>query len=236
MKQISVIITGATGMVGEGVLMECLSSPQVAEVLSVSRRPAGKSHPKLKEYVVADFLGLREGDPMLRGYDACFFCAGVSSIGMSEKDYSRVTYDTTLHFAGIVAAANPQMTFIYVSGKGTDSSEKGRSMWARVKGRTENALLKLPFKKVHNFRPGFMKAIPGQEYTLKLYRYFAWMFPLLKVLSPDSASTLSQVAQAMILCAATEAGKPVMEVSDINRLAPAGPERPLISNAPATHN
>ncbi|MEX1241696.1 MAG: NAD-dependent epimerase/dehydratase family protein [Cyclobacteriaceae bacterium] len=221
MEQIKVIITGTTGMVGEGVLLECLSSSQVSGVLSVSRKPQGMSHPKLKEYVVRDFLDLDKGDNMLNGYDACFFCAGVSSIGMSEADYTRITYGTTIHFAKILAAQNPGMTFVYVSGAGTDSTEKGRSMWARVKGRTENALLKMRFKRAHNFRPGFMKAVPGQRYTLTMYKYMAWMFPVLKLMSPNSASTLSQVAQAMIKCATTDVDKPIMEVSDINRLAPA---------------
>jgi uncharacterized protein YbjT (DUF2867 family) len=217
MKQIKVIITGTTGMVGEGVLLECLSNPKVAAVLSVSRRPTGLAHPKLKEYIVKDFLDLKEADAMLSGYDACFFCAGISSIGMKEPEYARITYDTTIHFAKILASQNPQMTFIYVSGAGTDSTEKGRLMWARVKGKTENDLQKLPFKKVHNFRPGFMKAVPGQKRTLKLYRAFAWMYPVLKLLFPKSASTLKQVANAMIGCATTDVIKPVMEVSDINR-------------------
>jgi uncharacterized protein YbjT (DUF2867 family) len=220
MEQIKVIITGTTGMVGEGVLMECLSSPQISEVLSVSRKPTEMSHPKLKEYVVRDFLDLKEGDNMLTGYDACFFCAGVSSIGMSEADYARTTYDTTIHFARILADQNPQMTFVYVSGAGTDSTEKGRSMWARVKGRTENSLMNLPFKKVYNFRPGFMKAVPGQKRTLAAYKYVAWLFPILKRIFPNTASTLSQVAHAMIRCATTNIEKPIMEVSDINRLAP----------------
>jgi hypothetical protein len=175
------------------------------------------SHPKLKEYVVRDFLDLDKGDNMLKGYDACFFCAGVSSIGMSEADYTHITYVTTIHF-GKILAQNPGMTFVYVSGAGTDSTEKGRSMWARVKGRTENALLKMSFKRVHNFRPGFMKAVPGQRYTLTMYKYMAWMFPVLKLMFPNSASTLSQVAQAMIKCATADVDKPIMEVSDINRL------------------
>ena len=208
-------------MVGEGVLLECLSSSHVSGVLSVSRKSTGVSHSKLKEYVVRDFLDLREGDNMLKGYDACFFCAGVSSIGMSEVDYTHITFDTTIHFAKILAAQNPGMTFAYVSGAGTDSTEKGRSMWARVKGRTENELLKMPFKRVHNFRPGFMKAVRGQRYTLTMYKYLAWMFPVLRLMFPNSASTLSQVAQAMIKCVTTEVDKPIMEVSDINRLAPA---------------
>jgi uncharacterized protein YbjT (DUF2867 family) len=216
MNPIKVIITGTTGMVGEGVMLECLSSPEIEEVLSVSRKPSGVKHPKLKEYIISDFLALRFDEAALSGYDACFFCAGISSIGMSEADYTRITYDTTLHFARAVSAQNPDMTFIYVSGASTDSTEKGKTMWARVKGRTENDLQKLPFRKVHNFRPGFMKAVPGQQHTLKLYRYFAWMYPVLKTLFPNSASTLKQVSRAMIICATTDVKKPVLEVSDIN--------------------
>jgi hypothetical protein len=213
-----VIITGATGMVGEGVLIECLAHPQISQVLSVSRRPCGMSHPKLKEYLVPDFLKLKEDDENLDGYDACFFCAGISSIGMKEAEYTRITYDTTIHFAKVVQNQNPQMTFIYVSGKSTDSSEKGRAMWARVKGRTENTLARMPFKKVYNFRPGFMKAVPGQRYTLKAYKYVAWMYPFLKLAFPGSTSTLQQVARAMINSVITGSDKKVLEVKDINEL------------------
>lgn len=216
MEPIKIIITGTTGMVGEGVMLECLSSPLIAEVLSVSRKPCGVKHPKLKEYIVADFLALQTNDMELSGYNACFFCAGISSVGMSEADYTRITYDTTLHFAKVLSAINKDMTFIYVSGAGTDSTEKGRVMWARVKGKTENDLQKLPFRKVHNFRPAFMKAVPGQQHLLKLYRYFAWMYPVIKTLFPNSASTLQQVANAMIACATTDFNNPILEVRDIN--------------------
>ncbi len=137
MMNYKVIITGATGMVGEGVLIECLAHPQISEVLSVSRRSTAMSHPKLKAYLVPDFLSLKEDDGNLNSYDACFFCAGISSVGMKEAEYSHITYDTTIHFAKVLLQQNPQMTFIYVSGKGTDSSEKSRFMWARVKGKTE---------------------------------------------------------------------------------------------------
>ncbi|MGA7351144.1 MAG: NAD-dependent epimerase/dehydratase family protein, partial [Acidobacteriaceae bacterium] len=155
-----VIITGATGMVGEGVMLECLENPAVDEVLLVSRRPYGASFPKLKECIVPDFMQLDAAVDQLKGYDACFFCAGVSSIGKSEADYTRITYDTTLHFAETVARVNPKMVFVYVSGMGTDSTEKGRMMWARVKGRTENALSRVGFRAVYSFRPGFMRATP----------------------------------------------------------------------------
>jgi len=205
-------------MVGEGILMECLTSSEIAEILSVSRKPTGLSHPKLKEYIVPDFLDLKEDDSLLHGYDACFFCAGVSSIGMSEKDYTLITYDTTIHFASVLAEQNPLMTFIYVSGAGTDGTGKGRSMWARVKGKTENALTKLPFKKVYNFRPGFMKPVEGQQRVPALYKYIGWMFPILKLIFPNTASTLNQVAKAMIKCVTTDIEQPIMEVSDINRV------------------
>ncbi|WP_285008689.1 epimerase [Pedobacter faecalis] len=221
MQPISVIITGTTGMVGEGVLLECLDNPKVGRVLGVSRKPCGVSHPKFTEYLVPDFLDLQAGDPQLKGYDACFFCAGISSLGMSEADFKKTTYDTTMHFAEVVSSVNPGMTFTYVSGAGTDSTEKGFLMWARVKGKTENDLQKLPFKKVHNFRPMFMKAMPGQRHTLSLYKYFAWLYPVLIKLSPNSVSTLQQVARCMILCATSDIQKPVLEVSDINALVKA---------------
>ena len=213
-----VIITGATGMVGEGVLIECLAHSQVSEVLSVSRKSSGIAHIKLKEYLVPDFLSLKDDDENLKGYDACFFCAGVSSAGMKESAYSRITYDTTIHFAKVLLQQNPQITFIYVSGTGTDSSGKSLLMWARVKGKTENALAKMPFKKVYNFRPGFMKATPGQKNTLKMYKYIEWLYPFLKVVLPDSASTLKQVALAMINSLITGSDKQIMEVKDINKL------------------
>jgi len=219
MQPINVIITGTTGMVGEGVMLECLNHPKIASVLSVSRKPSGHQHPKLTEYLVPDFMDIQPNDENLKGYDACFFCAGISSIGKNEADYTRVTYDTTLHFAGVVAGLNPGSSFVYVSGAGTDSTEHGRQMWARVKGRTENALTRLPFKKVCNFRPGVMKPVDGQLHVLKWYKYAGWMFPAVKRFFPNSASTIQQVARAMIVCATTVAGRKTLEVKDINRLS-----------------
>lgn len=213
-----VILTGATGMVGEGVLLECLAHPQVTDVLSVSRKPAGITHPKLKEYIVADFLSLKESDETLRGYDACFFCAGVSSVGMKEPEYRRITYDTTLTFA---KAINPksQMTFAYVSGAGTDSSEKGRLMWARVKGKTENDLMRLPFKQVFAFRPGAMKFTEGQKNVSSMNKFLSQLYPVFKTLFPNTANTLRQLGQAMIYTAQSGYEKNVVEVSDIKILA-----------------
>ena len=205
-------------MVGEGVLLECLSNPQVTEVLSVSRKPVGISHPKLKEYIVPDFLSLKEPDVKLEGYDACFFCAGVSSVGMKEPEYTRMTYDTTMKFAKAVHP-NPAMSFVYVSGASTDSSEKGRMMWARVKGKTENDLMKLPFKQVFAFRPGIMVATKGQKRVLKYYKYAAWLFPLVKVLFPNSITSIAQVGQAMINAAQNGYEKNIVEIIDIKILA-----------------
>jgi hypothetical protein len=205
-------------MVGEGVLLECLSNSVVTEVLSVSRKPAGITHAKLKEYIVPDFLSLKDSDPQLMGYDSCFFCAGISSIGMKEADYSRITYDTTLVFA---RATNPNswMSFIYVSGGGTYSSEKGKLMWARVKGKTENDLMKLPFKQVFAFRPGIMIATKGQKRILKVYKYMSWLFPLVKLIVPNIITTIKQVGQAMIQAAQSGYEKNVVEVKDIKVLA-----------------
>ena len=213
-----VIITGTTGMVGEGILLECLDHPQVSEVLSVSRKPTGLSHPKLKEYIVADFMALQENDEKMKGYDACFFCAGVSSIGMKEEEYRKITYDVTLTFAKAINP-NSQMSFTYVSGAGTDSTEKGRVMWARVKGKTENDLMKLPFKQSFAFRPAFMEVTKGQKNVLKIYRYFSWLIPIMRIILPNMICTLSQVGQAMIYAAQNGYEKNVIDVRDIKILA-----------------
>lgn len=208
-------------MVGEGVLLECLHHPLVTEILSVSRRPCGRTHPKLKEYIVPQFMDLALHDEHLRGYEACFFCAGISSIGLKEAEYSRITFDTTVHFAEVVLHQNPDAVFIYVSGAGTDSTEKGRSMWARIKGKTENKLAAMPFKKVYNFRPAFMKATEGQIHLIPLYKYIGWMYPLLKAIAPNGVSTLRQVALAMIRLVRTDFPKTVVSVKDIKILSKA---------------
>src|SRR5688572_19088486 len=195
-----VIITGTTGMVGEGVLLECLAHPQITEVLSVSRKPTGMTHPKLKEYIVPDFLSLKETDEKLTGYDACFFCAGVSSLGMKEPEYTRFTYDTTLAFAKALDP-KPQISFFYVSGAGKDSSEKGRVMWTRVKGKTENDLMKLPFRRVLAFRPGLMQFTAGQKNVSTLQNFMSRLYPVVNFVFPNVANTISQVGQAMIYAA-----------------------------------
>lgn len=216
MNSIKIIITGATGMVGEGVLMECLENPNVSEILSVSRKPSGKKHAKLKEYIVSDFLNIDPNDENLKGYDAVFFCAGISSIGMNEEDYTKITYDTTLHFAKAVLSQNPGMVFNYVSGAHTDKTESGKLMWARVKGRTENALKKLGFRGEYNFRPGFMKPVDGQENVKWFFKPIIWIFP---IILPSKSLTLHEVGKAMIN--AVQKGYPtsVLEIKDIKNLA-----------------
>lgn len=213
-----IILTGTTGMVGEGVLLECLHHPEVDEVLSVSRRPCGRSHPKLTEKIVPDFMDL-QNDEILRGYDACFYCAGVSSVGMDEEKYRRITYDTTMHVAEVLVNQNGSMTFVYVTGAGTDSSEQGRIMWARIKGKTENDLAKLPFKAVYNFRPAFMKSTPGQQNLPSFYKYIEWLYHVVKVVYPKGVCTIEQMGLAMIKAVLVGYPKTVMEVEDIKKLA-----------------
>lgn len=212
-----VIVTGSTGMVGEGVLLECLESPAVEAVLSVSRRPCGHSHPKLRELLVPDFRELGAVEAELAGYDACFYCAGVSSVGMSEAEYSQITYETPLRFAEQLARLNPKLVLVHVSGSHTDGTERGKVMWARVKGKAENALMRLPLGAVYNFRPGLMKPKPGQKNVKALYRAGLLLYPLLRLFFP--ALELRQVGQAMIHAAAHGAPKQVLEVGDIAELA-----------------
>jgi NAD dependent epimerase/dehydratase family len=218
---IKVILTGATGMVGEGVLFECLEHPDVERVLMVNRRSYALAHPKLQELLVPDFMDLGRYTDRLMGYDACFFCAGISSVGVKESQYQYITFDTTLHFASKLVFCNPQMVFDYVSGAHTDSSEKGKVMWARVKGRTENALSRLSFKKVYHFRPGFMKATPGQKNLNRLYHLIGWTYPLFRLLMPNQTSTLRVVGLAMINSVLKGYPKQILEVPDIKELAKA---------------
>lgn len=217
--KLRVIVTGTTGMVGEGVLLECLNSPEVEQVLAVSRKPSGITHPKLREILHADFHDLTPIQEELAGYNACFFCLGVSSMGMKEPEYRRLTYDLTLHFAQTLLPRNPGLTFCYVSGAGTDGTLKSRQMWARVKGETENALLQLGFRDAYMFRPGFMKATPGQQHVLSYYTCFDWLYPVLRVVMPKYVSTLAELGQAMIRVAQRGYLRKVLEVPDIVALA-----------------
>jgi uncharacterized protein YbjT (DUF2867 family) len=213
-----VIITGATGMVGEGVLLECLNHADVQQVLVVNRKPGGVSHPKLREIIHGDFFNLSPIEPQLTGFDACFFCLGVSSVGMSKEEYRRITYDLTLNVAQLLAKLNPAMTFCYVTGAGTDSSERGRTAWARVKGATENALIRL-FKQAYMFRPGFTKPTPGQKNVKSYYRFILWLYPIGRALYPAGFCTLREVGVAMIKAAGKGYPKHILDVKDIVALA-----------------
>jgi hypothetical protein len=217
--KIKAIITGASGMVGEGVLHECLLHPQVESVLVIGRRHCGVSHTKLKEIILEDVSDLTSIENQLTGYNACFFCLGVSSIGMKESEYSQITYTLTLNFAKALSKINSEMILCYVSGSGTDSTEKGKLTWARVKGKTENDLMKLPLKRVYNFRPAFMKPTKGLKNTLKYYKYFSWLFPVIKTILPGYVSKLSQLGLAMINAIIYGYDKQVLEVRDINSLS-----------------
>ncbi len=205
-------------MVGEGVLLECLNHPDVEQVLVVNRRPGGVSHRKLREVIHGDFFDLAPIEQQLAGFNACFFCLGVSSVGMGKEEYAHVTRDLTLNMARLLARLNPEMTFCYVTGAGTDSSEQGRLAWARVKGATENALLRL-FKRAYMFRPAFMKASPGQTNLKISYKLFAWLYPIGRALYPAGFCTLQEVGLAMINAAGKGYPKQILEVKDIVELA-----------------
>ncbi|MDB5137531.1 MAG: dependent epimerase/dehydratase family protein [Mucilaginibacter sp.] len=219
---IRAIVTGVTGMVGEGVLDECLQHPQVEAVLVINRKPCGVVHPKLKEIIHPDFFDLSAIEDQLSGYNACYFCLGVSSIGMKEPEYYKLTYTLTLNVAQTLSKRNSDMTFCYVSGASTDSTEKGKQMWARVKGKTENDLMKLPFKQVFAFRPGFMLAAKGAKNTPSFYKYISWMYPFFRKFFPALVCTLAEVGQAMINITLYGFEKHILEVKDIVAAAKEG--------------
>jgi uncharacterized protein YbjT (DUF2867 family) len=219
--KIKTIVTGTTGMVGEGVLIECLNHPDVDEILVINRKPGGVAHPKLRELIHGDFFNLAPIEGQLAGFDACFFCLGVSSVGMSNEAYRHMTYDLTLNMARLLARLNPETTFCYVTGAGTDSSEQGRIAWARVKGATENALARL-FKQAYMFRPAFMKATPGQRNVKSYYKFFSWLYPIGRALYPAGFCTLQEVGLAMINAAREGYPTRVLEVADIVKLAKQG--------------
>jgi uncharacterized protein YbjT (DUF2867 family) len=217
-----VILFGATGMVGQGVLRECLLDADVTQVLTIGRRASGQQHSKLRELVRGDLYEYGDVEGDMTGYDACFFTLGVSSIGMAEGDYRRITYDLTMAAARVLARLNPEMTLVYVSGQGTDSSEKGRLMWARVKGKTENDLMKLPFRAVYCFRPGVIVPLHGIQSRTALYRIpyivFGPLLPWLKRRFPRQVTTTEQIGRAMLKAAREGAPKHALESADINAL------------------
>ena len=217
-----VILFGATGMVGQGVLRECLLDPDVTEVLIIGRTPTGRKHAKIREVVHKDLYDLSPVAAHLAGYDACFFCLGVSSVGMSEADYTKITHDLTLAVAHVLAPLNPQMTFLYVSGTGTDSTERGKTMWARVKGRTENDLLREPFKSAYMLRPGYIQPMHGVKSKTPLYRVFyvvlSWLYPVIRLFARKYAITTEDLGRAMIKIPKSGAPKHILENSDIEAL------------------
>jgi len=225
-----VILFGATGMVGQGVLRECLLDSGIERILAVVRSSSGRREDKLRELVLTDFGSLPELEAELTGYDACFYCLGVASAGMSEADYTLVTYDLTMAAARPLAKLNPGMTFVFVSGRGTDSTEKGRSMWARVKGRTENALLGLPFKATVMLRPGMIQPMHGIRSRTTSYRIMyailGPIMPLLRMLFPSFVTTTERIGRAMIKLARSGAPKSILENGDINDLAAPSEQRP----------
>lgn len=211
-------------MVGQGVLRECLLDPSVKAVLAVGRSPTAQDHPKLREIARPDLFDLAPIEDELSGWDACFFCLGVSSVRMTEADYRRVTYDLTLSVAGVLAELNPDMTFVYVSGQGTDGTERGRTMWARVKGETENALFALPFR-AYAFRPGYIQPMHGVRSKTRVYAaayaVAVPLYPVLRRLFPRSVTTTEQMGRAMLAVARRGAPKRVLETPDINALVSA---------------
>jgi len=215
-----VILFGATGMVGQGVLRECLLDGSVESVLAIGRSPTGQQHAKLREIVHDDFLDYSAIESELTGYDSCFFCLGVSSVGMNEERYRHLTYDITLAAARTLARLNPQMVFVYVTGRGTDSTERGSLMWARIKGKTENDLLKLPFKAAYMFRPAGIQPLHGIRsktgWVQAIYVGTAPLLSLLNRVAPKYMTTTEQVGRAMIAVARDGFPRPVLESEDIN--------------------
>jgi len=219
----NVLIFGATGMVGQGVLRECLLDPNVQLVQTIGRTATGLHNPKLREIVHPDLWHYAPVEDKLSGFDACFFCLGIGSAGMAEKDYEQVTYGITIAAAETLFRLNPKMTYIYVSGAATDSSEKGRMMWARVKGKTENALLRMPFAAAYMFRPGFIEPAHGEISRTKLYRilftFAKPLLPLLRRLFPNQILTTEQIARAMLNLATHPYPKHILEIKDIRAVA-----------------
>jgi uncharacterized protein YbjT (DUF2867 family) len=217
-----IVLFGATGMIGQGVLRECLRDPDVTAVLSVARRNIGKSDPKLREIVHDDFTNFSNIASELTGYDACLFCLGVSSAGMSEAEYTRVTYDVAIAAARTLLERNPGLTFVFVSGMGTDGTEKGRTMWARVKGRTENALFAMPFKGAYAVRPAAIQPMHGETSratpTRVAYATLGWLFPVVRAVFPKYVTTTERLARAMLHVAKHGAPKRVLESADIDEL------------------
>jgi uncharacterized protein YbjT (DUF2867 family) len=220
---VNVVLFGATGMVGAGALNECLADNRVRSVVALTRSPIGRTHPKLREIRRTDFFHYNDCRSEFATCDACLFCLGVSSIGMNEETYSRLTYDLTLAAAHALVAANPKMTFCYVSGVGTDSTEQGRRMWARVKGRTENGLLALPFKASYMFRPGYIQPVDGVRsrtgWVQGVYTVVGPLYPVIRRMLPNATTTTANLGRALIDVAASGYPRRILYSPDFNRLA-----------------
>jgi uncharacterized protein YbjT (DUF2867 family) len=225
----NVLIFGATGMIGQGVLRECLVDPQVQRVQTIGRTATGQKNPKLREITHPDLWNYAPIESNLKNFDACFFCLGISASGMTEEAYAHVTYDLTIAAAETLCRLNPKMTFIYVSGASTDSSEKGRMMWARVKGKTENALLRMPFANAYMFRPGFIEPAHGERSRTKLYRVLynltKPLLPVIRRLIPNQILTTEQIARAMLNLVTHPKPKHILEIPDIRAAASTPPQR-----------
>ena len=217
-RTIKVIITGTTGMVGEGVLYECLSDPRVEAVTIINRKPLGLTHPKLTEIIHPDFYNFSAIESQLSGFNACFFCLGISSNGISKDEYYKTTYTLTMHVAQTLSRLNPEMTFCYISGAGTDSNEQSSLNWAVVKGKTENDLMKLPFKQVYAFRPGFIQPTEGLTRTHSYYKYISWLFPLGRAIYPAGFVRMKELGRAMISTVNTGNARRVIEGKEIIEL------------------
>jgi hypothetical protein len=217
--KIKVIITGTTGMVGEGVMHECLNHSDVESVLLINRRTVSTNHPKLKEIVTNNFFDFSGMEEQFKGYNACFFCLGTTSVGKKENEYTKITFDITKALADVLVKLNHEMTFCYISGKGTDSSEKGKIMWSRVKGRTENYILNLGFRQAFAFRPAIIEPTKGLKNTLSFYKYLFPLLPLVKLFFPGHICSLKEIGLAMINSVHEGYDKKVLEVRDIKKLA-----------------
>jgi hypothetical protein len=218
--KVKAVITGATGMVGEGVMYECLLSNEVEQVLVINRKPSGAQHPKLKEIIHTDFSDFSSIEDELREYNAAFLCMGITSVGAKEDVYTKITYKFTLALAGTMTKLNPETVICYVSGAGTKQEESVKNMWIRVKGKTERDLQKLKCKAAYMFRPGYIRPIKGMKNTYTMYKILdPFMFPLLKLLAPKTACTLKEIGLAMIICASKGYEKNILEVRDIEKAA-----------------
>jgi uncharacterized protein YbjT (DUF2867 family) len=215
----NIIITGVTGMVGEGVLHEAILSPIVHQILVIGRRPCGINHEKVSELILPEFLNPGPALDSVSGYDACLFCLGVSSVGMKKEDYEKYTYDLTLGFARTILPGNPNLVFLYVSGAGTDSTEKSRMHWARVKGKTENDLQRIGFRAAYGIRPGYMHPTPGLKNVPSWAKYVTWMYRPLRTLFPNRLMTLGEMGRGMIMVAREGFPRPILEAQDIIAMA-----------------